>query len=185
MKTLKESILTNMEDTLEKGISDADRVYFNIDTLPTINDFEKAFFNNKWHEATWYCPNVLDRYKSKYQIVPKDADSISVVIDASFGRVCDVNLYFTTGKGTNGVTVRKKSVRGWNDGLVGSNLRNYKKMAISLLTQLANHPEKLEEIISYSNKYAQALDQHDPAEEEFYRVAAKWPIKQLFNLINN
>lgn len=185
MKTLKESILSGVDDSLSKGDEAAHNWYHGTGGLPTVNDFEKAFFNNKWHEATWYCPTVLDRYKSKYQIIPKDADSISVVIDTSFGRVCDVNLYFTTGKGTNGVTVRKKSVRGWNDGLVGSNLRTYKKMAISLLTQLANHPEKLEEVIKYSNDYARAFDQHDPDEENFYRVSAKWPIKQLFSLINN
>jgi hypothetical protein len=182
MKTLKESILTSMEDTLDKGLDDATRVYLDLDGLPTVKDFAKAIFNNKWHEATWYCPNVLNRYKGKYNIIPKESDSISIVIDASYGRVCDVNLYFTTGKGTKGATVRKKTIRGWNEGLVGSNLRNYKNIAISILLTLAHNPEKLETVLDHATKYTATMD--DTSIESFHERTTMCKIRNLFELLN-
>ena len=39
--------------------------------------------------------NIAKIGKKKYNIIPKESDSISVVIDTSYGRVCDVNLFFT------------------------------------------------------------------------------------------
>lgn len=148
MKTLKESILSKMENTLDRGQSDLDKA-FNIDTLPTVKDFEKGIFNRKWHQANWYCPNVIKRYRSKYpHFVPEHADSISIILDAEYGRVVDCNLYFST----QGYA-KLKSITGWNDGFVGANLRKYKQMAIDILTKLAKNPDKMDELMEYANMY--------------------------------
>lgn len=185
MKTIYniyESILDDIDDQINRGEDDVKNDVYNLDGLPTIKDFEKAIFNNKWHEATWYCPNVLNRYRSKYNIIPKEADSISVVLDATYGRICDMYLYFTTGKGTKGVTGRKKTIRGWNEGLVGSNLRNYKKIAISILSTLANNPDKLEMVLDHATKYTTVME--EPSTDSFHERAAKCKIRNLFELLN-
>lgn len=177
MKTLKESLLGNVEDALSND--NAMNSEFNIDTIPTVKDFEKGLFNNKWHQALWYCPNVINRYKSKYSdIIPKEADSIMVVLDTAYGRVVDCNLYFTTRVqfGVNNL----RTIAGWNDGFVGSNLRTYKKMAISILYGLAHHQDKLEEVFKYSSEYSKWLHSED---EDFHYRAAKFPIKSLLKLI--
>lgn len=177
MKTLKESILSDIDSQLDHGNMAVD----NLNTLPTVNDFARNIYNNRWHEATWYCPNVLNMYRSKYSdLIPKDADSISIVIDASFGRVMDCHIYFATGKGTKGMTQRKRTIVGWNDGFVGSNLRTYKRMAISILNGLAHNHDKLEEVFKYSSEYTKGMNNED---EDFHRRAAKFPIKSLMKLL--
>ena len=150
MKTLKESLLGNVEDALSND--NAMNSEFNIDTLPTVKDFEKGLLNNKWHQALWYCPNVINRYKSKYSdIIPKEADSIMVVLDTTYSRVVDCNLYFTT-RVQFGVN-KLRTIAGWNDCFVGANLRKYKQMAINILDKLARDPKKLDELMAYSNEY--------------------------------
>lgn len=177
MRTLKESLLSDIDSQLDYGNVAVD----NLDTLPTINDFTRNIYNHKWHEATWYCPNVLDMYRSKYSdLIPKESDSISIVIDATYGRVMDCNIYFTTGKGTKGMTQRKRHISGWDDGLVGANLKVYKKMAISILNGLAHNHDKLEELFKYSTEYRKVMNNED---EDFHHRAAKFPIKSLLKLI--
>ena len=137
-----------MEDTIDRGQSDLDKA-MNIDTLPTVKDFEKGVFNRKWHQANWYCPNIVKKYRSKYpHFVPEHADSISIILDAEYSRVVDCNLYFST----QGYA-KLKSITGWNDGFVGANLRKYKQMAIDILTKLAKNPDKMDELMGYANMY--------------------------------
>lgn len=148
MLTLKESLLSGIEDTLNRGQSDLD-IAMNVDTLPTVKDFEKGVFNRKWHQANWYCPNIIKKYRSKYpDFVPAAADSLSIILDAEYGRVVDCNLYFST----QGYA-KLKSISGWNDGFVGANIRKYKQMAIDILTKLAKNPDKMDKMMEYANKY--------------------------------
>ena len=153
MRTLKESLLDNIETTMANSASALDGE-FNIDTLPTVKDFEKGVFNRKWHQANWYCPNIINKYRSKYpDFVPAAADSLSIILDAEYGRVVDCNLYFST----QGYA-KLKSISGWNDGFVGANLRKYKQVAIDILTKLAKDPHKMDELMEYSNKYKKYWD---------------------------
>lgn len=154
MRTLYETLLDDIETTMSNSAS-AVNAELNIDTLPTTKDFEKGLMNNKWHQALWYCPNVINRYRSKYSdIIPKEVDSIMVVLDATYSRVVDCNLYFTTRAKTQFGVNKLKTIVGWNEGFVGANLRKYKQMAIDLLTKLANNPDKMDKMLQYSFEYA-------------------------------
>lgn len=75
-----------------------------------------------------------------------------VVLDATYSRVVDCNLYFTTRAQFFGVN-RLKTIVGWNEGFVGANLRKYKQMAIDLITKLANNPDKMDKMLQYSAEY--------------------------------
>ena len=151
MKPLKESLLGNIEDALSND--NAMNSEFNIDTLPTVKDFEKGIFNTKWHQAVWYCPNVINKYRSKYSdMIPADVNAIMVVLDATYGRVVDCNLYFCNGKDSFGMR-KLRTIVGWSDGFVGANLRKYKQMAINILDKLARDPKKMDTLMAYSNEY--------------------------------
>lgn len=183
MKTLYESILDDIDAQLERGESDVKNEFYNLDTLPTPKDFKVAPFNKNWHEATWYCPAVIDRYRSKYpNLIPTGADSISIVIDKSFKSVCDVKLYSSIGKGNRGVTTQKKGIYGWSDGYVGANLRKYKQMAIDVLNKLANNPDKMDKMMEYANGYTKAMFSDHLEGEEFHKTAARWKMKQFSDL---
>ena len=166
MKTLKESILDNIEDNIKNGQKVVDDHVNNLDTLPTVKDFEKGIFNRKWHQANWYCPNVIKKYRSKYpDFVPSAADSISIILDAEYGRVVDCNLYFST----QGYA-KLKSITGWNDGFVGANLRKYKQMAIDILTKLAKNPDKMDAVMKYANDYRKYWLNNDDKDSTYMRL---------------
>lgn len=159
MKTLKESLLGNIEDALSND--NAMNSEFNIDTLPTVRDFEKDIFNRKLNKAVWYCPNVIDKYRSKYSdMIPAGVNSIMVALDATYSRVVDCRLYFCNDKDSYGMR-KLKTIVGWEDGFVGADLRKYKQMAINVLDKLARDPKKMDELLAYSNEYRLNWDTKD------------------------
>ena len=148
MITLKESILADFEDTLavtDNDVNDSLNGY-----IPTVNDFETNPYYRKMHVVSWYCPRLLDVYRSKYPEFLKDRTTIQLSIDTGYSRVVQCNMYFT--KEPKPMTL-KTYVPGWNDGFVGANLRVYKRMAISIITKIANDHSKLEEILKYAKQY--------------------------------
>lgn len=188
MKTIYniyESILDDIDAQMNRGEDDVKNEFYNLDTLPTIKDFAVAQFSKDRYEyeATWYCPAIVDRYRSKYpDLVLKNADSISVVIDKSYGSICDLKLYFSVGRGNKGFSPNKKCIYGWSAGYAGANLRKYKQIAINLLNKLANNPDKMDKMMEYANDYTKALFSEHLEDEEFHKRAAKWKIKQFSEL---
>lgn len=175
MKSLRESILDDIDVSLAKG----EDLAYDRDTLPTVKDFQKGVYNTKWHEAIWVCPNIIKMLRPKFNdIIPNDTVGISIILDASYGRIVDMHLYFVNG---STATSKKKAIQGWTDGCVGSNLRTYKKMAISVLHALAYDYDKLLEVMEYAQKYK--IGMNDPT-DDFHVRARKFPLKNLLNLCN-
>lgn len=169
MKTLKESLLDNIEDNIKNGQKVIDDHVNNVSTLPTVKSFEKGLYNKKWHQAIWYCPDVIKRYRSKYpDMIPDESDSIMIILDAGYGRVVDCNLYFTT-RTINGMS-KIRSISGWNDGFVGANLRKYKQMAIDILTKLAKNPDKMDAVMKYANDYRKYWLNNDDKDSTYMRL---------------
>ena len=183
MRTLKnvlEGILGNVDDVLAAG-KDAIAQEANIDTLPTVKDFEKGIYNSKWHQALWYCPNVIKKYRSKYpDMVPTEVDSIMIVLDAGYSRVVDCNIYFT--KKTQFGLHKLKTIVGWNDGFVGANLRKYKQMAIDILTKLAKNPDKMDKVMKWADEYNTAWTKFRNSDnDDDYALTLKIRQKSLLN----
>lgn len=148
MITLKESILADFEDTL--AVTDDDAKESLNGYIPTVNDFETNPYYRKMHIVSWYCPNLLNLYRSKYPELLKDRTTIQLLLDTGYSRVVQCHMYFA--KEPKPMT-NKTYVLGWEDGLVGANLRIYKRMAISIITKIANDHSKLEEILKYAKQY--------------------------------
>lgn len=153
MKNLKsyieEGLLKGMDQTLAAGESDYEAT-MDIATVPTVKDFIKNPWNKNWYGFAWYCPNRLEKYKKLYpDICPSWATSIWFVLDNEYKPV-DLNIFL--GENNTDFKCKKSSVPGWNDGLIGSNITTYKKMAIQVIDKLARNSEKLDEVMRYANE---------------------------------
>ena len=149
---IKESILSDMDDTLSMS-NDAAEAALN-GYVPTINDFESNPYNRRMYVISWYCPNLLNVYRSKYSELLKDYTTIQLTIDATYARTVDCHMYFSE-KPTP--ISKRKTVYGWEDGFVGSNLRTYKRMAVSIINKIANNHNKLEDLLKWAMKYRNEL----------------------------
>ena len=81
MIALKESILADFEDTL--AVTDDDAKESLNGYVPTINDFESNPYNRRMYVISWYCPNLLNVYRSKYSELLKDYTTIQLTIHAT------------------------------------------------------------------------------------------------------
>ena len=145
MKTLKESLLDNIDDILDRGEDDI-KTSLNI---PKIRDFEKNPHYNKMQGVTWICPYILERYKRKYpDMVLPEHKGIEFDIDTTY-RVVDVNMYLKTEKA---FISRKQFIRGWGGQLIGAKVTVYKKIVIDLITKLANDSKLMDEFFEHAYK---------------------------------
>lgn len=152
MKTLKdiltEGILDDIETTL--SISDDDAKKSLNGVIPTIKDFETNPFNRKQHAVSWHCPGLLNSYRSKYPDIIDDYTTIQLVLQTLPRNRANCTLKFTI---KPSVVAEYEHIKGWGDELTGSNIRNYKKMAIEIITKIANDHGKLEEILKHTKQY--------------------------------
>lgn len=146
MKTLKESLLDNIDDIINRGEKD---LKDNLN-IPKIKDFERNPHFNKMVGVTWMCPDILRKYKQEYpDMVLPEYQGIEFSLDTSFrsGRIVPMYLYFKIEKT---FVSMKKFISGWDGHLVGATLPTYKKMIINLITKLANNPKLMDELMAHA-----------------------------------
>lgn len=159
MKTLKESILNDIESTM-RGVADAVNDEFNIDTIPTPKDFESTrLISARMHRAVWYCPNIIKQCLSKYgknliSIGNEHIDCIIIVLYAktneSNEKICKFSLYFGTKDVKYGISAKEK-IEGWETIFTNQSIQTCKKKAIEIITKLAKDPYKMYKMIEYHN----------------------------------
>lgn len=146
MKALKESLLDNIDDIINRGEDDI-KASLNI---PKVKDFERNPHFNKMLGVTWMCPDILKKYKQKYpNMVLPEYQGIEFSLDTSFSRVVPMYFYFKTEKA---FVSRKKFIPGIDGQLVGATLPTYKKMVINAITKLANNPKLMDELMEHAYK---------------------------------
>ena len=147
MKTLKESLLKDMEDTLESGEKDVDNVVKGI--IPTVKDFQKNPYASYEQIVIWKCPFLMQKYKQKYPEIfknPKNQDytCILIMIDAHWK---EMKIYLGE---NDSITCKRKLFLGWNE----TNLKNRggvaicRKLAIELINKFANDEKTLDTLFS-------------------------------------
>lgn len=146
MKTLKESLLADMDDVINRGESDIEKAL----NIPTAKDF----FNNPYFKGQisvkWICPFILDNYKKKYPDMVKDTwTGFEFILDTCHKRMVDLHIYLTD---NTEFLSHKKVLSGWNDTFVGANLKTYKKMTIDIVNALAKNEELLDKLMEHSYK---------------------------------
>lgn len=158
MKTLKESLLDDIETTIANGASVFD-AEFNTDTIPTPKDFESyKSIGGKIHRAQWYCPNVIKRYRSKYPdfiLNNSEIDSIIIVLNIQTNPnerpVADIELYFGSKTAKYGISPLQ-SISGWKTKDTGGTVQKYKRNVIDTITKIAKDPHKMDALMEYAYK---------------------------------
>ena len=146
MKTLKESLLDDMEDVLDRGESDIEKSL----NIPSVKDFVKNPYSSGQTSAKWICPEIVGKYKKKYPDMVSDTwTGFEFMLDAYNKRMTDLHIYLTDN--TEFVS-HKKVLGGWCDTFTGANLRVYKKMTIDIVTALAKKPELLDKVMEHAYK---------------------------------
>ena len=146
MKTLKESILAGVEDTLS-----VDNAYTKVYNAPKIHDFKRVVNSGlvfEWIE--WICPGLIQEY-----IDVLDATVISPILKSDIigFRVDLHDIYIMDVYLISNVNDYKGSVAlegfGSSDGL---SIYNQKKQLIEFFKQIQNNPSKLKRVFEYVNK---------------------------------
>lgn len=146
MKTLKESLLDDMEDVINKGESDIEKSL----NIPTVKDFQKNPYSSKAHSVKWICPAIIEKYKNKYPDMVKDIwTGFEFMLDAYSPRMTDLHIYLTD---STEFVSHKKVLGGWCDTFTGANLRTYKKMTIDIVNSLAKNPDMLDKVMEHAYK---------------------------------
>ena len=142
MKTLKESILADMDDVINRGESDLKSAF----NIPTVKDFYKDY--DRQYTINWNCPLLFNKYKNKFKTINLqhgNLDNLSgiqfKVYDPSSSRPF-VHMYFISDR-------YRVVVKGWSWILNTSGLRNQKKEVIAGIEKIANS-EILDEIMNHS-----------------------------------
>lgn len=144
MKTLKESLLSGMEDTLARGEKDIETALH----IPTVKDFIKNPYFGKQSSVKWMCPFILDTYKKKYpEMVSDKWTGIEFILETYNSRMTDLHIYLTD---STEFISHKKVLGGWTDTFTGSNLRTYKKMTIEIIESLAKNTKLLDKIMEHA-----------------------------------
>jgi hypothetical protein len=168
MKTLKESLLDNIDDIINRGEDDIKDSL----NIPKVRDFERNPHYNKMLGVTWMCPDILKKYKQKYpDMVLPEYQGIEFSLDTSY-RVVTLNLFFKTEKA---FVSRKIYIPGIDGQLVGATLPTYKKMVINAITKLANNPKLMDKLMEHAYKAwgKRGTDEYNT------------DILDIFSLINN
>ena len=150
MKTLKESLLDNMEDSLEAG----KHPYIYKYPVPTVKDFKKV---GRDSIVIWKCPELIQQYADKFDLQitapwakPKEATGIAC--DIRSDKIIETAL----------INEHEGYCCWLNAGDWYSNsLADAKKHCIWFLTELAKNPEA---------NFKKLIDFHNKSEEEKKRV---------------
>lgn len=146
MKTLKESLLDDMEDILDRGESDIEKSL----NIPTVKDFVKNPYSSRQTSVKWICPGIIEKYKKKYPDMVNDHwTGFEFMLDAYNKRMTDLHIYLTD---STEFVSHKKILAGWCDTFTGANLRNYKKMTIDIVNILAKKQEILDKVMEHAYK---------------------------------
>lgn len=148
MKTLKESLLDDMEDVIARGEDDIKKAL----NIPTVKDFIKNPYNSKQSSVKWICPSIVDKYKTKYPDMVADKwTGFELMLDTYNSRMTDLHMYLTDSDKHSFIS-HKKVLPGWCDTFTGANLRHYKKMAIDIINILAEKPDLLDKVMEHTYK---------------------------------
>lgn len=146
MKTLKESLLDNIDDIINRGENDLKDSL----NIPSVKDFVKNPYNSKQTCVKWICPYIIEKYKNKYPDMVNDKwTGFEFMLDVYNKRMTDLHIYLTD---STEFVSHKKVLAGWCDTFTGANLRQYKKMTIDIVNILAKKPDLLDKVMEHAHK---------------------------------
>lgn len=170
MKSLRESLLGDLEDNLANG----DKDMIESMNIPTVKDFEKYAYNRDMCYVDWFYPNLSELLKKYPKINTNNYNAIRFILNNGFKHSCLLNIGLTNNPKTLFGQSTTNHLYGWSSAFSWSNLRTYKKMTINIIDKLAKNPALLDEVLKHAN-YCQ-----DFAERDEY---SKYKNKNLYDII--
>ena len=176
MITLKESILTGMEETIARGQNDLDRAM----GIPTIDDFYTPRSSREYSIVLWRCKDKLERYNNSW--VPVDSPGITFMIYTD-DACCIIESKITDNYLPNdqyklAPPLHNKRIKNWKTVLNGKNRTYCKKVVLSLIKHLANNPKAFHEYMHYIAE----CKNHKSAEQS-YHTGKSMPVRDFMELI--
>lgn len=133
MKTLKESLLADIDDTINKGEDD-------IYNIPSITDFQQDPYNSRNFFVPWWIPHIMQKYRFKYsELLKPGFDGIGFYIDKVWK---ELKIYLINN--TNYNKSLKHVLFAWDDTPINGNINTNKKEVIKMITKLAKNPKYLD-----------------------------------------
>lgn len=172
MKTLKESLLADIDDTINKGEDD-------IYNIPSITDFQKDSYHSRNYFVPWWIPHIMQKYRSKYpEILKPGFDGIGFYIDKAWK---ELKIYLI-----NNINYHKTLrvlLTSWTDTPIIGKIDNNKKEVIEMITKLAKEPKYLDRFFKqeyedyesrelYRTKYIKKdnLNRDDISDEDYEKL---------------
>ena len=183
MKTLKESLLADIENTINKGEND-------IYNIPSIDDFQKDSYNSRNFFVPWWIPHIMQKYRSKYpEILQPGFDGIGFYIDKVWK---ELKIYLI-----NNINYRKAlrvPFTAWTDTPIIGKLDNNKKEVIEIITKLAKEHKYLDRFFKqeyesyesrelYRTKYMEKNELPIDINDEDYEKLYPFHDRNLKNLL--
>ena len=146
MKTLKESLLNNVDKALNANPNNI------IYPTPKVRDFEKNPLGGQYID--WECPGLIQQYihlldNDNFKYCAKnDIAGIRVSIHSKY----EIYTYLITSQKSYSTTVELKGV-----GDTANSIPEAKKNAIEFFNHIANNPDSLTKLFAYANKCSDDL----------------------------
>lgn len=163
MKTLKESILSDMDSTIDS----VDNAYSVLYPVPTVKDFVKTLDGNS---ITWQCPELIKQYIHEFKF-DKDKEYISAIKNSITGIRCVIYKDKTIAT----QFVDEYSDFGYIDDICGvgdwvsNSLSVSKKVCVEFLKKLAANPDvNFKKVIDCNNKCIDELKKYGAADCKNY-----------------
>lgn len=159
MKTLKESLLGDLEDNLAKG----DNISYILD-VPTIKDFVRS--NGGYQILIWYCPDIIQKYIDKHPVLSKYYNGkhphtgFKFVVEKIYGKKqYDIDIILTcTDKydkyGYNRGTRTGLDARG----ITNVTISQCKKSVIKVIEKMANDESIMDIVFKQIEKFLSSND---------------------------
>lgn len=151
MKTLKESILSDMDITLSATDDDAKKVLNG--NVPTIKDFH--YISNIWYGVNWECPFLIkDFAKDVEKIMQKYNDNYKA--ENIIGMRCMYRQALSTGHMIFGLYLYDKNGRSFNIRGIGSTTerigaRDAERLILKFIERVCNDHSILDKIADIHN----------------------------------
>ena len=147
MKTLKESILADMDSTIDS----VNNAYSALYPVPTIKDFKKDYIGRM--AVVWQCPELVKKYLDDFNFTTQFINK-----NATTGIKCIIDKDKTiTTEFVDSFDSHEANIKGVGD-WVSNSLPAAKKACIEFLTKLAKDPDNMfDKMRAYHNKCVDEL----------------------------
>ena len=156
MKTLKESILAGIKESLLSDMEDTlsvDNAYKKAYPVPKVRDFQKGYWGGT--QVDWICPGLIQEYINILDstVIGITAKEHAVGFRISIRGKYELIAYIIDNNGSYSSAIELTGIGG-----DGASIPNQKKEIIEFFNYIQNNPSELKKLFAYVNKRQEELN---------------------------